>query len=419
MAGGAATTALSAIPFTGVGGKLLTPAKATFKSIAARSMAYTSMLGASSAFEEGDNIKGVVDQAGKGAVLGVAIPVAFKGIEKGIKALPEIFNITTGGQKTAFEYQLMNPAKAKTAVKAGKSFDQIAQDGLKAVNIVKEKARTEYEAGVDFLSKKYPKAIMEKPIKRQISDIFNSAGQNFDITATKKGVQFAKDGRLSPIATIAEKSRIKEIYKSFNEWKDWSATGSAKFLNYLNKVRKFDTVAGTRESAFVGTLIDQIRTPIFRAYPEIEGLFNNYSHKIQLYEAADELFKATRAGSPTAQATAIQKTAAIFNENKEPLFRIAEQLEKESGVSLLKELSAAELQAVFPNLMRTIAGVGGAVGALINPAIWLALPFVIQKTAAGMTRAAGTVLPKIPAIQRGVTVPASDILNQITNRIGG
>jgi hypothetical protein len=228
-----------------------------------------------------------------------------------------------------------------------------------------------------------------------------------------------KGGRISSISHKAEKDQVEKVYDAFFKWKDWSAKGSSEFLNWVNENLEYETVEGNKTSAFLANLAREIKAPIFKAYPEIEGIFNNWSQKYNFYTSADRFWNASKTNNPTAMATAINRAAAVFNDNKEPYFRLVEQLEKESGISLLAELSTAELQKVFPNLIRTVAGIGGAAVALKNPLVLLMLPFMTQSSAAAMTRMAGRVLPAIAPITRAVTPAADIILNQIRQRAFG
>ncbi len=400
-AGVGALTGKAAFPAVS---KFLMPAGAGLKTVAGRSAIFEGVFGAAGATEQGENLTGVAKQAAIGATIGALIPVAFKAAQRGLQRLPAFFNITTGGQKAAFDFQLKNPQLARTAQEAGKSFDDIARDGRRAMKILKDTASKEYSQGAIEIAKKYPKKLFGAERywlpKTEIDRIFNKAGARFDIGVSGGELRFVKAGRASSILETAERSRIKRVFSSLKDWKDFSAKGSTKLLNFLNKARKYETTLGTRESALVNDVLKSVKAPIYKRFPEIEGLFNNWSAQQQTYDFADEVFKATKAGSPTKQISAINKVAGVFDENKEPLFRIAEQLEKQTGVSLLKELSVAETQAYFPNMIRTVAGVGGAFASLSNPMILLGLPFMTQRSAAAMTRGAGRLLQMAPAIQK-------------------
>jgi hypothetical protein len=418
--GAGAEIALTAIPFMRGGMSLIAPAKAGLKTLAGRSAIYGGLLGASTAAEQGENIVGVVKQGVFGGTLGAMLPIGGKIISKTIKAMPEIFNITTGGQKEAFTFQLKNPAKAGKAMKKALTFEEISQKGIEASEILKDKASMEYQKGLEILREVYPKPTMEKPLQTQINKIFRSSGDPFNINITKNGVQFSKGGRLSNIVSKAEKDHIISIYDDMAKQKDWSVKGAGDFLEWLNSKRTFETQTNPSvESAFVSSLIEKIKRPIYQAYPELEGVANNYSQNMNLYNQAAKFFNARKQGDANAMVASIKKSSRIFDENSEPFYRLAEQVEKETGVSLLAELSSAELQKVFPNLIRTVAGIGGAAASLKNPLVLFLLPFMTQRSASWMTRGGGRVLQAAPTIQQYGTAPANLILNQIRQRIIG
>lgn len=415
---------LTALPFTKAGTTFLR-ASGKFLPQVARFSEWGALLGASQAIEEGKDIKGVIKQ---GAISGVGAGLtfgAFKGAEKlatkAIKGLPSVFSVTTTGQKKAFEFQLKNPKLSATAVKLGKSPDDIAQGMTKAIKKYQVDMLDEYAKGITELAKKYPKKTFGAERywfpKEQIDSIFNKVGGKFDIQVTKQGLQFAKGGRISSIAKGAEQTRIKEIYSALKNWKDFSAEGSSKLLNYLNKLRKFETTVGTRESKFVGGIIEEIRTPIFNRWQGMEGIFNNYSTKIKFANEVSRFLKATKQADAVAQTGATQNIMKIFNVDKEPLFRMAERFEKETGLSILAELSAAELSSGFPPLIRSVLGVGGAVAALIRPEILLALPLFIQRSASAAARMAGRALPFLPKLTETASKIGAIGISKILSKI--
>lgn len=391
---------LTAAPFFKglLGGKLLQQT--------ARLSGWAAALGASQATEEGKDIKGIIKQAGIGAATGAVLGPLSKGTEwaftKAIKGLPSIFSITTAGQKKAFEFQLKNPRLAKTAVKAGKNADEIARGMTNAIKKYQADMGNEYQKGIQALAKKYPKKLFTPDRywfpSKQIDNIFNQVGNKFDVQVTQKGLQFSRAGRISSIAKGTEQTRIKEIYSALKNWRDFSAEGSSKLLNYLNKLRKFETTQGTRESAFVSEILKEVKKPIFQRWQGMEGIFNNYANKVKFADEIASFLKATKQADAQAQVGAARNIMKIFDTDKEPLFRMAERFERETGVSILAELSAAELSSSFPPIIRSVLGVG-ALTQIFSPTLILALPLFIQRVAAAMTRTAGRVLPRLPLLQ--------------------
>lgn len=375
---------------------------------AIRAGAWSSVFGAGQAYEEGEDIKGIMTKGAQyGALAGgvtMGMGLAGRGLAKIGEKSPKIFNITTGGQEKAFEFHLKNPKAAKTAVKMGKTFDDILDDAQRATDIVKKQYADEYVNGIKQLKAQYPRKTAQLAMnKNKARAMINRIGAGFDVRFDAKAgkVVFDKGGRVSPLKGN-ERTAVKEAFEALYTWDDWSVNGSVKFLEKLNATRKFEQGVVTKDSKIVGNLYNTMRKQITKRFDGVDDFLVNQSAGKELVKNAEDLFSASRINSPKKQISAIMRTSHIMDENREPFFRLARQLEKESGVSLLKELAAAETSAVFPNLIRTLAGVGGALATVINPAVAFAIPLVTQRPAAAITRGIGRTLLGAPQIAQTV-----------------
>lgn len=181
-----------------------------------------------------------------------------------------------------------------------------------------------------------------------------------------------------------------------------------KKINELPKAVLTFSPKGAQVRELKALLREQVIKTFGGETGSVANLYKNYSSKKSVFDAANDIVNAFNEGRPIKDTTAMNRLQNIFDENKPAYLDAIMQLEKETGIDIISDITASKFKSIAPNTLNKLASAGGLatkkglVDKLINT---LAFPLTSPRSAAFIQR--NLKLPKFVDDINNFRVPGS------------
>jgi hypothetical protein len=275
---------------------------------------------------------GDIDDAKTTAILAGSLPIVGTAIKTGAKkVLPHLLSYTADISPKVFDELIKNTVKVSKAIKGKVTPEKTLATAQGAVRKFRTSLSKEWRAGTDAIKNEF-------------------AGQNFSFTPRIKNLV----------------KKVSDDFTAFEKPRNMFNTQSQNALSVYKNINELFSKRAVRESAQginVRALRDEMRKFMINNFGGEKGsmatLLKNYSSKIDVLNAADDIVKAYTTGKPISQATATGRLQAIFNDNKTAYLDAVLQLEKETGVDIVSKVVAGKLKPVLPSTKSVVTAGGG------------------------------------------------------------
>lgn len=320
---------------------------------------------------------------GVGTAFGAGVPAVGVGLNVAGRVAktvaPKLLSYTSDVPEKAFEQMLQRREPVTAAIKGGMTGERALQNTQGAVRQLRTTLTAEWDDATksiydEFSGKRWGMGQGATKLANKVADDFGiELPQNLSNMSAKESLDLLKE-----VNELYSKRAVKE-----------SAEGIAvrKFKDFLktSTVKNFGGESGS-----------------------VAQLYNNYSAKKGVLDAANDIVRAYSTGKPIQQSTALGRLKALFNENKSAYLDAILDLEKATGRDLLSGITAVQFEGKLPGKLASVSSSGGlqAPKGVIDKAIsLLLLPLSSPRSAGFISRNLSKV--KSPA----VTFPGDKLLD--------
>jgi len=383
---------------------------------------------------------GDAKETGTLGVLGAALPVAGAVLRTGTKAIPSLFQFTSGVPKAAIEQGLKGGAGFKEARKGvaktflpGAKGTKLNVEKIRSIAIAEsQKLRKNlgsvFEKTLNELQKRVP---VFKPgrtligqfsgVKKQFNDFVTKNQEigipkifrDFRVGVSEKGTKLDFNKLNSSIVSAGERKNLQEAINTIERQKDFSPKGVQAVAARLGKLATI-IEGGTKESsAIINKITTTYGKAIERFFPELHAVRREFAQTITILSEIDNIIGA-KAKNPTQIQSSITKLSNIFKEDRETYLNVVKELSKRSGVDFVDLLAGTEFQRFLPNFIRGIGGasVAAASANFINPLLVLLAPLFSPRFVGAVTG----LIPKAGqaggGVSRGITGITGQAIDQ-------
>jgi hypothetical protein len=252
-----------------------------------------------------------------GAAGGALIKGAGIALSKGLtKALPAVMEQTASIPSGAIERGMERPAQVGKMV--NKNSESALSNIQQAVRGLRQTLSEKYATGKDQLVQQFAENRMG--FNTNEIRVVNKVADNF-------GLDVQNPQNLS----------LNEALNLFKE---------------VNELYSKPAIKISAEGIPVRQLREIMRTKIINTFGGTNGpvdqFLKDYGAQKAVHDAADDLVRAYKTGSPKTQASALSTIKSVFNENKSAYISALQDLEQATGTDILDHLAALHVQKVLP-----------------------------------------------------------------------